>query len=123
MPIRIGCIFASGALLTDPKDREISAGYVEDFKNDMETSAFYGRDGQRLTIDNLGQYIVDNYLVPDANRFLTPKTEAERQAYLSAHPWVKWDGTTATFTFEDFGLNALLLKIFDWGDVTYACSD
>lgn len=93
-----------GSLLTDSHDIEVSQGWVLDFKNYLDSSCFFARGtNQRLTIDNLGKYIVDNYLAPDATRALINMQEGERTAYLAAHPWINWDGSKASFAFEDFG--------------------
>lgn len=93
-----------GSLLTNDRDIEVSKGCVQDFANYLESSEFFARGtSDKLTIDNLGQYIVDNYLAPDATLFLRNKSEGERAKYLEEHPWISWDGAKTSFAFEDFG--------------------
>ena len=55
-----------------------------------------------LTADNYGQYLVQTYLAPAANRYLQALPEAERTAYLAQNAWITWDGSQASFSFNDF---------------------
>lgn len=93
-----------GSLITDSKDKENSDALVREFDRYLKTSGFEGRNEYgTLTVDNLGQYIAKEYLIPDCNRTLSKMNEDERSEYLSTRPWIKWNGKTSDFTFKDFG--------------------
>ena len=95
------------ALITDPEEKKRSDHMVSLFADYLQEEVFEGRDGYgRLTIDNLGAYIAKEYLSPDATRYLGKLSEEKKAAYLSSHPWIKYDGTTATVSYEDFGVYA-----------------
>ena len=98
-----GIEWQGGSLLTDPKEQAISGGYAADFAAYLTEQAFYTPEGQRLTAENLGDYITKTYLLPDATRYLSARTAEEQQAYLRTRPWLHWDGSRASFTFSDFG--------------------
>lgn len=98
-----GIEWQGGSLLTDPQAQAISAGFAEDFAGYLASSQFYGKDGQRLSIDDLGDYIAKTYLAPDAARYLQKLPPEARAVYLADRPWLHWDGAAASFTFEDFG--------------------
>ncbi len=96
-----------GGLITDPRKKAVSDHWAELFAQYLETEEFVGKDGfGRLTIDNLGEYIVREYLGPDAARYLKKLDSQARAKYLTEHPWISFDGEMATFRFEDFGLYA-----------------
>lgn len=73
----------------------------------LKAAGFQGRNGYgTLTLENLGEYIAKEYLIPDATRYLKKLDDTEQKAYLSTRPWIKYDGEQAALTFEDFGLYA-----------------
>jgi acetyl esterase/lipase len=55
-----------------------------------------------LTADNYGKYLVQTYLIPSANKYLSALTEEKRKEYLAANSWITWSNNTASFTFEDY---------------------
>lgn len=96
-----------GALITDPELKERSHILQDEFREYLEEYHFIGRNGYgRLTADNLGQYILNEYLIPDATRYLSKLDDEKRTAYLSLRPWIHYDGDKASFDFADFGLYA-----------------
>ena len=94
-------------LITDPEAKKRSNHLAALFGDYLQSETFVGKNGfGRLTIDNLGEYIAKTYLAPDAARYLGKMSDDKRNAYLADHPWIHYDGTTATLRFEDFGLYA-----------------
>lgn len=59
-----------------------------------------------LTIDNMADYCMSEYLLPEAKRFLSQKTEAEKAEYLAQNPWIQPQGDGYSFTFQDFATHA-----------------
>ena len=69
--------------------------------------AYYGKapaviGGQALTADRYQDYLLSTYLQPAATTALTGLSDQERSTYLSANPWIQWDGGRATFTFAGY---------------------
>ena len=61
-----------------------------------------GKDSfSSITAANLGQYILQYYLIPSANKYLSALTDADRVSYLASHTWItSWDNTTKTASFS-----------------------
>ena len=96
-----------GGLITDPAEKKISDGIAAEFVKYLAEAKIPGHGAYGLlTGENMGEYITKEYLIPDCNRYLAGKSEDEIAEYLSIRPWIHWDGTSADFTFEDFGLYA-----------------
>ena len=96
-----------GALITDPQKRTRSQELTAVFADYLSAANYIGINGfGPLTADNLGDYIVKEYLAPDASRYLRRLDEATLRDYLSSRPWIRWDGETAGFSFADFGVYA-----------------
>ena len=87
-------------------DQALSKSLIEAFRAYQDGLRLQGRNSfGLLTADNLGDYILKEYLLPQADRFLSTLGADEQKAYLTSHPWIYWDGTNADFTYSDF-LNA-----------------
>ncbi|MFD7710862.1 subtype B tannase [Streptomyces sp. NPDC059786] len=56
----------------------------------------------QVTARNYDTYLVRTHMQPSATRYLTGLADDARAAYLTANPWLGWDGTKATFTWADF---------------------
>ena len=63
-------------------------------------------DWGALTIDNMADYCMEEYLIPEAKRFMDKKTPTEKVEYLQKNPWLKAEGDGYSFTFEDFATHA-----------------
>jgi hypothetical protein len=63
-------------------------------------------DWGKLTTDNLADYMLQEYLIPEAKRFMDKKSPAERAEYLAKNPWLQPDGDGYRFTFADFATHA-----------------
>jgi hypothetical protein len=55
-----------------------------------------------ITADNYSQYLLQNYLIPSANKYLRGLTEEKRKGYLAKNKWITWTDSGATFTFADY---------------------
>jgi hypothetical protein len=55
-----------------------------------------------ITANNYGDYLVETYLIPSANKYLNALTNENRQAYLSQRSWITWSNNSASFTFADY---------------------
>jgi hypothetical protein len=55
-----------------------------------------------ITADNYAKYLLQYYLIPSANKFLSGLTEERRQAYLASNTWITWSESGATFAFRDY---------------------
>ena len=62
-----------------------------------------GKNGYgTITADNYGDYLVNTYLIPSANKYLNALTNENRATYLSQHAWITWSNNSASFTFADY---------------------
>ncbi|MGV9709894.1 subtype B tannase [Gordonia sp. NPDC003424] len=75
-----------------------------------------------LRADNYSDYLVQNYLQPSATRYLAGLSDADRNAYLQANPFITWDSGTATFTWQGYlthvGARKKTLPAFDAFDLS-----
>jgi len=55
-----------------------------------------------ITADNYGDYLLQYYLVPSANKFLKGMTDEKRKEYLAANNWINWKNDEAKFSFKDY---------------------
>ena len=55
-----------------------------------------------LTARNYDAYLVEQYLEPSATTYLAALSDAERESYLAANTFIRWDGRRAAFTWADF---------------------
>ncbi len=84
-------------------DQTLSRQLVQANAMYQDALALMGRGAfGRITADNYGRYITEEFLIPSATEFLTALPAAARMHYLSERPWLKWDGGRALFTFEQF---------------------
>ncbi len=55
-----------------------------------------------LTADNYGDYLVKTYLIPSANKYLSPLANENRTTYLANRTWITWSNNSASFTWADY---------------------
>lgn len=60
--------------------------------------------------ERLADYVVQIYAQPAATAYLAGLEDPARKAYLVANPWVRWDGTRATFAFADYAAHVGRMK-------------
>ena len=88
-------------------DQAMAAEQKEIYKAYLDSCQLIGHgDWGKLTTENLADYILQEYLFPEAKRFMDEKTPAEREEYLRTNPWLKPQGIGYTFTFADFATHA-----------------
>jgi acetyl esterase/lipase len=62
-----------------------------------------GKNGYgNISADNYGDYLVETYLIPSANKYLNALTTENRDIYLSQRTWITWSNNSASFTFADY---------------------
>ncbi|MCB4767751.1 hypothetical protein LGR54_03970 [Ancylobacter sp. Lp-2] len=90
---------ASGARV----DREASQALRTAFADYQAGLGLEGRDGfGPLTAETYGAYLLEAYLLPAAGHYLAALPEAERAAYLAAHPGIGWQDGEARFGWDAF---------------------
>ena len=86
-----------------PVDQELSKLLKSSFVAYQASLKLTGKNGfGLLSADNYGQYIVQNYLIPSANKFLSELPAEKRKDYLATNKWISWQGNQASFTFADY---------------------
>ena len=84
-------------------DQALSAELKELFKAYQTNLNLDGLNGYgKVTGDNLEDYLMKTYLLPEASRYLKALSPQEQKAYLAEKRWISFDGETASFTFSDF---------------------
>ena len=76
-----------------------------------------------ITADNYDDYLLQYYLVPSANKYLSALSATDRASYLEKNKWITWANNTASFTWADFVTHVGRLKglpAFDDFDMTMA---
>jgi hypothetical protein len=90
---------ASGNLVDQELSKELKALFV-DYQASLNLQ---GKNGfGTVTADNYDKYLLQNYLIPSAKKYLKTLTDEKRSEYLSKNKWVKWDGSSASFAFADY---------------------
>ncbi|BBF41784.1 esterase/lipase [Lachnospiraceae bacterium KM106-2] len=88
-----------GKLVDQNMSKELKAAFREYQQSLMlEGKNHYGV----LSADNYSDYLLQEYLIPAANRYLKNLTDSERATYLKNNPWIIWKEDNASFTFADY---------------------
>ena len=62
-----------------------------------------GRNGfGHLTAENYDRYLLHEYLIPSAERYLRALSEADRRSYLAKNTWIDWNEYGPVFSFRDY---------------------
>jgi len=105
-------------------DQELSQQLRDAFAVYMASLSLKGENNfGAITADNYGDYLVQNYLIPSANRYLSALTDEERKSYLAENTWISWSGNSAEFRFEDYAAHVGRMKslpAFDAFDLSAA---
>ncbi|MEU1960849.1 subtype B tannase [Nocardia sp. NPDC019304] len=83
-------------------DRTVSRELAGAFPAYQASLNLRGRDGSALTADNYGEHLLRTYLQPSATEYLKALPDSDRDSYLAANPWLRFDNGTATFTWADY---------------------
>ncbi len=92
-------------------DAALSQALTEIFCAYQDALAVPGRDGQgAVTSARLEAYLLNTYVRPEAERFLSRLTGARREEYLAENPWIRWEGGRADFSFRDYAAHCGRMK-------------
>lgn len=84
-------------------DQALSKELRSDFAEYQASLKLKGKGGfGRITARNYDEYLVRTYLAPSATKYLAALSDADRTAYLAAHPGITWSAGKASFTWSDF---------------------
>ncbi len=86
--------------LVDQNVSQLLAGAFPEYLASLKLQGLAGFGS--ITADNYGDYLVQSYLIPSANKYLLAMTDDERNAYLADNSWIIWADNSATFTFADY---------------------
>ena len=86
-----------------PVDQDLSTRLRAAFTEYQKSLGLQGDGGfGQITAGNYDRYLLSRYLIPSAERYLSSLTDVRRDEYLAANPWVDWDGSSASFSWEDY---------------------
>lgn len=60
--------------------------------------------------DALEAHLLERYVQPSAKRWLLEQTPEAREAYLTANPWLYWDGENVSCSFADYAAHCTRMK-------------
>jgi len=84
-------------------DETVSRELAAAFPAHQDSLGLQGRAGfGPVTGGRLASYMLQSYTQPSATAYLRTLGQAEREAYLVANPWIRWDGQQARFSFADY---------------------
>jgi hypothetical protein len=90
---------ARSGLVDQELSKKLKALYAE-----YQTSLkLRGKNGFGIiTADSYGKYLLQYYLIPSANKYLSGLTDEKRKEYLTNNKWITWTDNGATFVFADY---------------------
>jgi len=84
-------------------DQELSNQLKVSFAEYQTSLNLQGKNGfGTITADNYGEYLVQYYLIPSANKYLNGLKDEKRKEYLANNKWIAWKNDKATFSFNDY---------------------
>jgi len=90
---------SDGSTVDQALAQQLSAAFTEYLASlDLQGQGDFGT----ISAENYGDYLVQTWLVPSANKYLSALSDEEREAYLAENPWLTWTDGTASFTFADY---------------------
>ena len=95
--------FGSTPVSGDLVNQSISQQLKNAFSIYQASLNLQGKNGYgTITAENYGDYLVETYLIPSANKYLNALTNENRETYLSQKTWITWSNNSASFTFADY---------------------
>jgi hypothetical protein len=105
-------------------DQTLSRQLKDAFTDYQASLNLKGKDDfGTITADNYADYLLQYYLVPSANKYLSALSATDRASYLEKNKWITWANNTASFTFADYVAHVGRLKglpAFDDFEMTMA---
>jgi hypothetical protein len=84
-------------------DQQLSQELRASYASYQMSLDLQGRNGfGRLTAENYDRYLLHEYLIPSADRYLRGLSEEDRKAYVAKNPWINRDEHGAVFSFRDY---------------------
>ncbi|MQY23597.1 subtype B tannase [Nocardia macrotermitis] len=88
---------------TSTIDAAVTKDLAAQFTTYQKSLNLQGRNGfGPLTADTYHNYLLDQYLKPSAEKYLSGLSETDRTTYLKANPFLNYTGGKATFTWDGF---------------------
>lgn len=97
--------FGSVAYSSATVDQTVSGTLQTLFKTYENGLGMTGRDSfGTITADNIKNYVLTEFLVPSANKYIAALSSSSRTTYLSTNSWITWDSSTSTasFSYSDY---------------------
>jgi len=84
-------------------DQELSKQLKAIYSGYQASLNLQGKNGfGNITADNYDKYLLQNYLIPSANKYLRGFPDEKRNEYLASNKWITWTDKRVSFTFVDF---------------------
>ena len=84
-------------------DQELSKQLKAIYSEYQSALNLQGKNGfGTITADNYDKYLLQNYLIPSANKFLKELSDEKRKEYLTNNKWIIWSDKGASFGFADY---------------------
>jgi hypothetical protein len=96
-------MFGTLPAMSGPVDRELSDQLKALWAGYQKSLDIKGKNGfGKITADNYGQYLLQYYLVPSANKYLQELPDNARKEYLAGNAWITYADNKASFSFNDY---------------------
>jgi len=84
-------------------DQELSKQLKDIFAGYQASLNLQGKNGfGPITADNYDKYLLQFYLIPSANKYLSNLPDEKRTEYLANNKWITWTDNGAVFDFTDY---------------------
>ena len=96
-------MFGATPARTGLVDQELSQQLKDAFDAYQDSLGLTGGNGfGAITANNYAGYLLQKYLIPSANKYLSELANEERDEYLANNRWITWTDNGSAFTFADY---------------------
>jgi hypothetical protein len=96
-------MYGNAPLQTGLVDQDLSRQLKAAYSAYQASLNLQGRNGfGRITAENYDRYLLQEYLVPSASKYLKALGPEARQKYLAQNSWISWNERGASFSFRDY---------------------
>jgi hypothetical protein len=96
-------MYGTAPLPSGPVDQELSRQLKASYSAYQSSLNLQGKGRfGRITAENYDRYLLQEDLIPSANKFLKALSSDARQQYLAKNRWITWGDRGASFTFRDY---------------------